>query len=112
MICLTNDPTVDTAYPPPDEDVGWFFSESVAGTNRNDQAARYAVFFSALFDAVLGMPPADVKSPVGFREQINIGKPKRMELYRDVVSKARAICRTLQQGAQVRIIRNTRSPAN
>ena len=112
MICLINDPTVDTAYPPPDEDIGGFFSEPVARTNRNDQAARYTVFFSALFDAALDMLPADVKSPVGFREQINIGKPKRAEFYRDVVSKARAICRTLQQGPQVRIIRNTRSPAD
>lgn len=73
---------------------------------RNDQAARYAIFFGVLFDAVLDMLPADCQSPAALRQRFDIGEPQRAEFYGVVVRKARDMLK------EVRVICNTRTLAN
>jgi len=103
--------SVGTAYPPPDEDVRSYFTNQESGiTNRMCQAARYGVFFGALFDMALSTLCPHVESPRDLRQQLKIG-PERRCFYETVVRTARSI-REGERGLEVRIICNTRTPVN
>jgi hypothetical protein len=103
---------VDTSYPPPDPTVREYFTTRERGIKgRWGQAARYASFFSALFDMTLATLCPDVKTPGDLRQRFKIEHPERATFYQNVVEKASSN-REKEKGLEVRIICDTRTPVD
>jgi hypothetical protein len=104
--------SVDTSYPPPDTSVREYFTAKEAGIQtRYDQAARYASFFTALFDEAYAMFCPGAGTAADLRQQFMIERPERQNFYQKVVSEAHSR-REKKNGIEVRIICNTRTPVD
>src|ERR1700733_1755077 len=104
--------SVDTPYPPPDSSIREYFTTTEDGIQeRRAQAARYATFFTVLFDEARAMFCPGVKTAGDLRQQFVIERRERQVFYENVVNKARSN-REKENKLKVRIICNTRTPVD
>ena len=95
--------SIGYAYPPPDALVRDHLYLTVRTPRGLDQAARYAVFFRALFDTTLAELCPAVKSPQALRQRLKLESSERRLFYEALVNKAISLLYEEENGSKVRI---------